>query len=87
MWNEFVRVLQTDKSQPIFCDSCHQGRVTILDRGDKKALAKFMSDGFQNKLAAKNGKDDVTCATCHGDDTAPPFLEAWGKEWKGAAAK
>lgn len=85
MWDDFVRAMATDKGQPIFCDSCHAGHVTILDRTDKVALAKWMDKSFQEKLSMKSGKDDVSCATCHGDDTAPPFLDAWGKEWKGAA--
>lgn len=87
MWNDFVRVLQTDKAQPVFCDSCHQGKLAALDRTDKAALAKWMDKNYQEKLALKSGKGDVSCATCHGDDTAPPFLEQWGKSWSGSASK
>ena len=82
MWDEFVRRYETTDSKPIFCDSCHQGRVDLLNRGDRKALAKYMSDVYVDGIKLKDGKDH-DCATCHGDITAPPFLDAkWAKSWK-----
>jgi hypothetical protein len=65
MWDEFVVKLAfaTDGS-PIFCDSCHQGRVKQLDRTDKKVLGKWMDANFVDKLKRKDGKDH-DCETCH----------------------
>ena len=82
MWDEFVRRYETTDSKPIFCDSCHQGRVDLLNRGDRKALAKYMSDVYVDGMKLKDGKEH-DCATCHGDITAPPFLDSkWAKSWK-----
>ena len=82
MWDEFVRRYDTTDSKPIFCDSCHQGRVDLLNRGDRKTLAKYMSDVYVDGMKLKDGKEH-DCATCHGDITAPPFLDSkWAKSWK-----
>lgn len=65
MWNEWVRGLETGGGEPIFCDSCHQGRVAILDRRDARALGAWMKaqmvDGLRRTDGAPHG-----CATCHG---------------------
>ncbi len=65
MWDEFVAELSfQDDSQPLFCDSCHQGRVKQLDRTDKKALGKWMDANFVARLKRKDGRDH-DCETCH----------------------
>jgi hypothetical protein len=82
MWDDFVRRYETADSKPVFCDSCHQGRVDLLNRVDRKSLAKYMSDVYVDGIKLKDGKDH-DCATCHGDITAPPFLDdKWAKSWK-----
>jgi hypothetical protein len=76
MWDEFVVKLSLSDGSPLFCDSCHQGRVVQLDRGDKKALGKWMDANFVYKLARKDGKDH-DCETCHlGMEMT--FLTKWG---------
>jgi hypothetical protein len=91
MWNEFARVLETDDGQPLYCDGCHQGRLFLLDRSDKKLIAQYMDDVFVGKLKRIDGKDH-DCGTCHGDPPEFHFLDEWktgktGKEAHTAAAK
>jgi hypothetical protein len=76
MWNEFVRKLARDDGSPVYCDSCHAGKRTFLDRHDKKALSAWMDQNFVAKLK-KTAGGDHSCETCHGDPFEPRFLEAW----------
>ncbi|MDP9035879.1 MAG: hypothetical protein M3O50_13850 [Myxococcota bacterium] len=64
MWNEFVVKLTLSGGAPLFCDSCHQGRVQLLDRTDKRRLARWMDDQFVNGLSRKDARDHG-CETCH----------------------
>jgi len=64
MWDEFVVKLQMTDASPLFCDSCHQGRIVQLDRTDKKALGRWMDANFVDKLKRKDGADH-DCETCH----------------------
>ena len=75
MWDEFVAKLSL-QGQPLFCDSCHQGRIKELDRSDKKALGKWMDANFAQKLVRKDGKDEA-CESCH-VDWDMTFLSKWG---------
>ena len=75
MWDEFVAELSLG-GQPLFCDSCHQGRIKQLDRTDKKALGKWMDANFAQKLTRKDGKDEG-CESCH-VDWDMTFLTKWG---------
>jgi cytochrome c7-like protein len=77
MWNDFAGKLVMSGGGPLFCDSCHQGRVVQLDRRDKKALSKWMDDNFVAKLARKDGKSHE-CETCH-VDMDMTFLATWGR--------
>jgi hypothetical protein len=82
MWDEFAAKLSLTGSgngeAPIFCDSCHQGRVQLLDRRDKKALSKWMDDNFVARLDRRDGKTgkSVECETCH-VDMDMHFLAKW----------
>ena len=82
MWDEFVAKLSLglgqgpQGTQPLFCDSCHQGRIKQLDRSDKKALGKWMDANFAQKLVRKDGKDEA-CESCH-VDWDMTFLTKWG---------
>ena len=52
MWDEFAAKLVAGRRRaPLFCDSCHQGRTTLLDRRDKKALVQV--DGRQLRRQAE----------------------------------
>jgi len=84
MWDEFAAKLALSApaapggaAPPVFCDSCHQGRVQLLDRRDKKALSKWMDDNFVTKLDRHDGKS-VECETCH-VDMDMHFLAKWGQ--------
>jgi hypothetical protein len=84
MWDEFAaKFALTGGSTPgatdapIFCDSCHQGRVQLLDRRDKKALSKWMDENFVVRLDRRDGKS-VECETCH-VDMEMHFLAKWGQ--------
>jgi hypothetical protein len=84
MWDEFAAKMALDAGAgaaaggaPLFCDSCHQGRVQLLDRRDKKVLSKWMDDSFVAKLVQKDGKS-MECETCH-VDMDMHFLAKWGQ--------
>ncbi len=76
MWNHFVRELAQASDTPLYCDSCHAGKKTFLDRHDKKALSQWMDQNFVAKLKRRDGKDH-SCETCHGDPFEGRFLETW----------
>jgi hypothetical protein len=82
MWDEFAAKLSTGDTPgagaPLFCDSCHQGRITLLDRSDKKALAKWMDENFVAKLQRRDGKSEE-CESCH-VDMEMHFLAQWGQQ-------
>lgn len=77
MWDEWAAKLTLGDGSPLFCDSCHQGRIVQLDRTDKKALAKWMDATFVDGLKSKDGKE-VECETCH-VDMEMKFLSIWGR--------
>jgi hypothetical protein len=65
MWKNFVGALRDPNGQPIFCDSCHQGRQKILAREDDKVLAKWMKANYVEHLSRAD-QTEHGCATCHG---------------------
>jgi hypothetical protein len=77
MWDEFAAKLAMADGSPLFCDSCHQGRIQLLDRHDKKALSKWMDANFVDKLVRKDGQSHE-CETCH-HDMDMQFLSKWGQ--------
>jgi hypothetical protein len=77
MWDEFAAQLTMADGSPLFCDSCHQGRVVQLDRSDKKALGKWMDAAFVQGMKRKDGKDE-DCESCH-VEWDMTFLAKWGK--------
>lgn len=77
MWDEFAAKLTTEDGSPVFCDSCHQGRIVQLDRTDKTALSKWMDASFVDGLKRKDGKAEE-CESCH-VDMEMHFLALWGR--------
>ena len=78
MWNDFARGLATADGAPIYCDSCHAGKATFLDRSDRKRLADWMQAGYVATLSRADGREH-SCATCHGE----PFEgHIFGTRWK-----
>src|SRR5258708_38410953 len=84
MWDEFVAKLAfaapTDGA-PLFCDSCHQGRVEQLDRRDKKALGRGVDDNFVAELKQKNGGPQEGGTSPGGKERQPLNL------WAGAPGR
>ena len=81
MWDELVVKLQlrgagAEAGSPLFCDSCHQGRVVQLDRSDKKALGDWMQANFVDRLSRKDGAPSE-CETCHAGREMH-LLAKWG---------
>jgi len=78
MWNDFVRGLAMSDGNAVFCDSCHQGSATFLDRSSIPALSDWMSENYTGKLVRTDNKEHG-CETCHGD----PFEgKVFAKLWK-----
>jgi hypothetical protein len=76
MWNQFVRIRTFsggEADRPIFCDSCHHGSLTVLNRSDRPALEKWMHTNFVEALGAGS------CKACHGDPPRWRFIEGWKK--------
>jgi len=78
MWNDYVRGLSLDSGEPLYCDTCHQGRMKFLDRHDKKALGAWMDENFVDKMKRRDGKEHK-CATCHGEPFNEDILARWTK--------
>jgi hypothetical protein len=76
MWDELAVKLQMSDGSPLFCDSCHQGRIVQLDRTDKKALGRWMDANFVDKLKRRDGREH-DCETCH-VDMEMHLLTKWG---------
>ncbi|MEK6608514.1 MAG: cytochrome c3 family protein [Myxococcota bacterium] len=56
--------LTTSDGKEIFCEHCHAGRATFLDRSDEEALKSWMKENFVEKLTTKDGSK-MDCDTCH----------------------
>jgi uncharacterized membrane protein YgcG len=80
MWDVFVRGLQLSDGSVVYCDSCHQGAATFLDRRDTSptgTLADWMRRAYVMPLQRSDGKAHG-CATCHGTPYVGKFLDQWG---------
>lgn len=76
MYNELVRVLAMSDGSPVFCDSCHDGKMFVLDRRDRYAVATYMENRLVGKMKRADERDH-DCATCHGDPPDFRFLSSW----------
>ncbi len=76
MWNDIVRGLTYDTGELLYCDSCHNGKLFIIDRRDKAVVADFMGAEFVGRLKRVDGKEH-NCGTCHGDPPDFGFLGDW----------
>ena len=79
MWNDIVRGLSFDSGEPVYCDSCHAGKLFLLDRSNKDRVSDYMSSEFVGRLKRADGKDHE-CGTCHGDPPEFDFLTGWREE-------
>jgi len=78
MWSHFVRALKNKDGSGIYCDSCHQGKMQFLDRGNDRSLGAWMKANLVEKLARVDGKEH-TCTTCHGEPFDGSFIDKWSK--------
>lgn len=76
MWDLYVRGLVAEDGSPVYCDSCHEGKMEFLDRHDKKALSAWMDENFVKKLKRVDKKENG-CETCHGEPFEPHILATW----------
>jgi hypothetical protein len=76
MWNELVRGMTFANGEPVFCDSCHQGKIEILERADLKALGKWMQENYVAPMKLASGSS-MSCAACHGEPFVPEFVHDW----------
>jgi hypothetical protein len=82
MWDDITANISTSDNGAVFCDSCHQGRVSIVDRGDLGALKDDMKSSFVDKLARKDGQVNA-CSTCHVSDADFDLIDRWGGPFGG----
>ena len=90
MWDRFVRGLGRRDGGALYCDSCHAGRATFLDRSDARvdgALGHWMQASYVAPLVRRDGAPH-DCATCHGVPFVGGFLADWaaGDDLPDAAA-
>lgn len=78
MYNEIVRVLTLRDGEPVYCDSCHDGTMYMLDRRDTKMVTRHMSINLVGQLARIDGRQH-DCDTCHGDPPDFQLLTTWKK--------
>lgn len=76
MWDEFVRGYTKADGAPLFCDSCHQGKLVFLDRRDDRALGAWMKEQYVAGLRGAAGAPH-DCKSCHGDPFVGEFLDLW----------
>lgn len=79
MWEEWVTGLRVKGGAPIYCDSCHQGKASFLDRTDKASLSTWMTEELVGRLEKSDGSP-LRCESCHGKPFAASFLASWKKD-------
>ena len=79
MWDRLARGLVRRDGGALYCDSCHDGRATFLDRSDARidgALGRWMQASYVTPLVRRDGAPH-DCATCHGAPFVGGFLDEW----------
>jgi hypothetical protein len=82
MWDQLVRGMTMADGSPLYCDSCHQGKATFLDRSDTGkggALSTWMKAAYVGGLKQADGSAN-TCSSCHGKPFKGSFLDDWGAD-------
>jgi len=78
MWDRWVQGLQfKDTNAQVFCDSCHQGKKTFLDRSNNEALSAWMRSNFIAQLENRADETSLKCGSCHGAPFQGEFLAGW----------
>ncbi|MDB5214374.1 MAG: hypothetical protein JWO86_2301 [Myxococcaceae bacterium] len=76
MYNEMVRALTLRDGEPVYCDTCHDGTMYMLDRQDTAKLVKHMSETLVGQFARVDGRNH-DCSTCHGEPPDYHMLTTW----------
>jgi hypothetical protein len=76
MYDDYVRGMRF-RGGDLFCDTCHLGNPTFLDRSNRAKLGNWMRENFDGKLSTTADGFSANCATCHGDPFDPQFLTTW----------
>ena len=76
MYNEMVRALTLRDGEPVYCDTCHDGTMYMLDRHDATKLTKHMSETLVGQFARVDGRVH-DCTTCHGEPPDYHMLTTW----------
>lgn len=76
MYNELTRALTLRDGEPVYCDSCHDGTMHMLDRRDTAKLTKHMSETLVGQFARVDGRVH-DCSTCHGEPPDYHMLTTW----------
>jgi hypothetical protein len=76
MYNEIVRPLALRDSEPIYCDSCHDGDMFMLDRRDTAKVTRHMSETLVGQMTRIDGRPH-DCTSCHGDPPDFKMLTTW----------
>lgn len=78
MWNKMTAPHSIEGGE-LFCDSCHQGKATNLERTSTKLVEAYMFQEYAGKLVRRQARAQLECSDCHGD----PFQsELFEKSWK-----
>lgn len=78
MWDDWVRGFSSAEGALVFCDSCHQGGLLLVDRRDRKALGRWMDENLVGRLRRRD-RGEHGCETCHGEPFDAAFLTKWGQ--------
>lgn len=79
MWNELVvRHALASGGGTVFCDSCHQKKLHMIDRADDAALEAAMQSSYVQGLANKDGAP-MACTSCHVSNRDFSLLDRWRK--------
>lgn len=65
MWKSFLGPLRDERGDALFCDSCHQGNATFLQRDDRDDVTAFMEEQYEHHLKRADGTPNG-CGSCHG---------------------
>ena len=76
MYNEIVRVLALRDGEPVYCDSCHDGDMFMLDRRDTAKVTHHMNAVLVGQMTRIDGRPH-DCTSCHGDPPDFKILTTW----------
>lgn len=76
MYNEIVRVLALRDGEPVYCDSCHDGNLFMLDRRDEAKVTHHMNAVLVGQMMRIDGRPH-DCTSCHGDPPDFKMMTTW----------